>query len=330
MTLHADLFVYGSSTAPTPGAPLPSPVPTLTDLLWLTPTTFAARPVNPGADVRGVHYATDTGEVALWDGGAWRVLTTLGGGGLPVAAAANAIPLSTSPGNAYSARTLAELRALLLGPFFDPRTGAGWAMAPATGGASATWADQKLLLDCDVASVGSCGVESTTRLPSTDAYDFAIRLRIDLGDGSGDGRVLLALGRDSANCLVLTVSANGALQAGRTDGGVYTGYTLLLGVAELDAAARTGGQLWVGASRSPQGFAWLWGIGAGDQLPLRWEEWWSSVPLSASAGYNFVQRAHALSQGPFVGVYGATVTALDFEVTVLDLVAGLPGAFGGA
>lgn len=147
-TLHAELFVEASAAAPTPGVTPPTPIPTLTNLLWLTPTVYASRPSNPGADVRGVHRSTDTGEVALWDGGAWRVLvssivnatqlqgrdvastaptngqtlawnhgasrweptTISGGSSMPTAAAADEIPLATGAGTNYTARSRAEVR----------------------------------------------------------------------------------------------------------------------------------------------------------------------------------------------------------------------------
>ena len=209
-------------------------------------------------------------------------------------------------------------------------TGTGWSTATPSGGALASWASSpaRLLLNCAPGSAGSCGVESTTRLPSTDTYDVAIRVRFDVG-GSGNGRVLFVLGRNSANCLVLTLSAAGELQAGRRVGGTYTNYTILY-YAGIDSSARTGGQLWVRASRSPQGFVWLWGIGAGGQLPTEWVEYWASVPAGASLGYAYTVVANGLSQGPFVGIYLVTVSAIDVDASVLDLVTGLPGAFGGA
>jgi hypothetical protein len=213
----------------------------------------------------------------------------------------------------------------------DDMSGTGWATATATGGAAASWATSpaRLLLNCAPGSDGSCGVESTTRLPSTDTYDVAIRVRFDVGDGSANGRVLFVVGRDSANCLVLTLSAAGALQAGRTVGGSYTGYTVLYD-AGIDSNARTGGQLWVRASRSPQGFVWLWGLGEDDELPTEWVEYWASAQLAASSGYSYTVVANGLSQGPFVGIYLVTVSAIDVDASVLDLVTGLPGAFGGA
>lgn len=234
-------------------------------------------------------------------------------------------------GTDVTTRTAAQVRASILGPFADAMTGSGWTALSASGGASASWASgpARLLLNCAPGSAGSCGAGSTTRLPSTDTYDVAIRVRFDVGDGSANGRILFVVGRDSANCLVLTLSAAGALQAGRTVGGSYAGYTVLYD-AGINSNARTGGQLWVRASRSPQGFVWLWGIGAGGQLPTEWVEYWASVPLSASVGYSYTVVAHGLSQGPFVGISLVTVSAIDVDASVLDLVTGLPGAFGGA
>jgi hypothetical protein len=71
--LHLDLLVMATGRAPDLSAPPPDLVPTLTEVLWLTPTTAAARPADPGA-VIALHRATDTGAVTLWDGGAWRTI----------------------------------------------------------------------------------------------------------------------------------------------------------------------------------------------------------------------------------------------------------------
>lgn len=69
--LHLDLLVMATGRAPDLSAPPPDLVPTLTEILWLTPSVAASRPADPGA-VIAIHRATDTGEVTLWDGGAWR------------------------------------------------------------------------------------------------------------------------------------------------------------------------------------------------------------------------------------------------------------------
>ena len=71
--LHLDLLVMATGRAPDLSAPPPDLVPTLTEVLWLTPTTAAARPTDPGAMI-ALHRATDTGAVTLWDGGAWRTI----------------------------------------------------------------------------------------------------------------------------------------------------------------------------------------------------------------------------------------------------------------
>ena len=68
--LHAILRVFGAGASPTAGTPPPDVIPTLTDVLWLTPGLAAARPSSP--DGPYVYRATDTGDISLWDGGAWR------------------------------------------------------------------------------------------------------------------------------------------------------------------------------------------------------------------------------------------------------------------
>lgn len=69
--LHFDLLVMATGRSTDPSAPPPDLVPTLTEILWLTPSAAASRPASPGALI-AIHRATDTGTVTLWDGGAWR------------------------------------------------------------------------------------------------------------------------------------------------------------------------------------------------------------------------------------------------------------------
>lgn len=71
--LHVDLLVMATGRSTDPSAPPPDLVPTLTEILWLTPSLAASRPSSPGALI-AIHRATDTGAVTLWDGGAWRSL----------------------------------------------------------------------------------------------------------------------------------------------------------------------------------------------------------------------------------------------------------------
>lgn len=87
--LHAELFVRASGPAPTPGAPPPDVIPTLTDVLWLSPGTAAARPAEPAGPA--LYYATDTAAWSVWDGGVWRPLGGGGGG----AATSTLVPLCT-------------------------------------------------------------------------------------------------------------------------------------------------------------------------------------------------------------------------------------------
>lgn len=90
-TLHADLLVLGAGEPPSPSAPPPDVIPTLTEVQWLTPSLAAARPADPGGPA--VHRATDTGAITLFDGGAWRDLGGTSGTALPD-------PSALSPGHA--------------------------------------------------------------------------------------------------------------------------------------------------------------------------------------------------------------------------------------
>lgn len=73
VTLHFDLIAFATGREVNPSEPPPDLVPTLTEILWLTPAVAASRPSNPGA-VIAIFRATDTGAISLWDGGAWRTL----------------------------------------------------------------------------------------------------------------------------------------------------------------------------------------------------------------------------------------------------------------
>lgn len=72
-TLHFDLIAFATGREVNPSEPPPDLVPTMTEVLWLTPTVAASRPADPGAAI-ALHRATDTGAVTLWDGGAWRTI----------------------------------------------------------------------------------------------------------------------------------------------------------------------------------------------------------------------------------------------------------------
>ena len=76
-TLHAELLVWGAAAEVTAGAvPLVYPSPVY--VLWLDPSVAASRPATPEpAEQIALHRATDTGEVTLWDGAAWRSLSAL-------------------------------------------------------------------------------------------------------------------------------------------------------------------------------------------------------------------------------------------------------------
>lgn len=71
--LHLDLLVMATGRSTDPAAPPPDLVPTLTEILWLTPSVAASRPASPGALI-AIHRATDTGAITLWDSAAWRSL----------------------------------------------------------------------------------------------------------------------------------------------------------------------------------------------------------------------------------------------------------------
>lgn len=216
------------------------------------------------------------------------------------------------------ARTAAQARASILGPFADGMTGTGWSNLTPSGGASATWATgpARLFLDCPSGTTGSCGVERAGYLPSPEWSEFAIRLQVLSGDASSNTRVGFNVGKDANNTANFTLWTNGNVEPAYVSGGSYTSLTTTAPSA-IDSTARTGGNLWFKVSHTPAALVWSYGIGTAGAQPTSW------VPIYQTTN----ATALAVASGTFVQVYSLTIGSIDFDVDVLAIKSALPGGF---
>jgi len=275
---------------------------------------YVATSSTPGADVDGL----GGGSVAAGD------ITDAGTVGVDLVQSETADDALAALGGA------AALRALLLGPFFAPMTGSGWSASTPSGGATATWADDKLTLDCDPGSAGSCGATKAAALPSGDASDVAIRLQVISGDNSNQTRVIVAIGQSATDCVQVAFFTDGSIEVGVTVGGSYTYWFVASTIADINNAVRTGGAFWLRVHRAPGVIEFSWGVGVGGTMPTVWHPVYSSIEKEVAGYYNQVVAALLASNGRHLGIYGVTLSGVDLVVAVLAIVTGLPGAFGGA
>jgi hypothetical protein len=215
-----------------------------------------------------------------------------------------------------------------VGPFEDPLTGTGWSTVTSTGSAVASWttSPNRLSLNCDPGSAGSCGVFHATTLPSRDYYDVAVRIQVLSGDGSNQTRWVLTVGKDQTNTANLAFFTNGSVELGTVVGGSYTYWYVASGLLS-NAGLRTGGQLWFRTHRSPGMLEWSWGEGSGGALPLQWNPVYSSIGRQVAGQYGQARDGLAASNGKGIGIYAITLAGVDLDVDVLDIVTSLPGAY---
>lgn len=193
--LHGELLVHGAGVSPTPGSPPPSPIPTLTDVLWLDPSLAADRPADPGGPA--IHYATDTEALSIWDGGAWRAITSSA-----PADGATVYDFSDSTGWTIDVGTVVGATASISG-------GAGHLSVPAATGA--TWH-------------GITGNFSAPHLEVAAPHgDFSVRVRLHLTGANSLTRIGLYVRRASvvSRLAQVLVRDNGTVGAQR-DAGITT------------------------------------------------------------------------------------------------------------
>lgn len=193
-TLHAELFVWASGVAPTPGDPPPDVIPTLTDVMWITPGLAADRPADPGGPA--IYRSTDTGAVEIWDGGAWR---SMGGGGSPTTTRGDLIRRGAS---ADERLALGASGRVLTSNGTDPVWAAlPWAVHTSTGTSTAD------------ATQTTCG----SYTPSTGAYAAKILVHAVKDDYSAAcaWELLVSVTNDGAG--TVAIHGGGALIVGPTD-----------------------------------------------------------------------------------------------------------------
>lgn len=207
-------------------------------------------------------------------------------------------------------------------------SGTGWATATPSGGALASWltSPARLVLNCDPGAAGSCGVSLATLLPNRDYYDVAIRFRVLSGDNSDQTRLILACGQSDTNFVQAMFFSDGRVETGAVVEGVYTFWNLSSSL--FDATARGDGESWVRCHRNPSAVAWHWGRGSA--LPTVWRPIYSSVEREVAGQWAQARAGLVASNGPYGGIFGVTLSGVDFDARIDNIAAGLPGAFGGA
>jgi hypothetical protein len=208
-------------------------------------------------------------------------------------------------------------------------TGTDWDDATPSGGASGTWGSSKLTLTCVSGSAGTCGAEQSDYTQSGEYYDVAIRLRVLSGDNSSNTRMILVVGVDSTHCSSLALFSDGSFETGHTNSS-YTYWNVASTISGINNSVRTGGQLWIRSHRSALGIAWYWGVGSGGNLPTQWNLVYSSIEREVAGALSTAQAGMYVSNGRFVGIYGITLSGMDFSFEVLSIVTALPGALGGS
>lgn len=209
----------------------------------------------------------------------------------------------------------------------DDMSGTDWAALATSGGASATWGDGMLTLDCVSGATGSCGARAADYLPSGDSVTVAIRLRVVTGDNSNQTRVILSLGRDASNNINLIFFTDGSIEFGYTAGGSYTYWAIASTILAIDATLRASGELWLRLDRSAFGVMWSWGEGSGGARPTAWHPVFSTIEREVAGAWPAVQAALYACNGDDLLVSALTLSAMDLSVDVLAIHAGKPGAF---
>lgn len=199
-TLHGELLVHGAGVAPTPGAPPPSPIPTLTDVLWLDPGLAADRPADPGGPA--IRRSTDTEAVEIWDGGAWRALGGGAGGG--VSTRGDVVDLFTT---AYALTS-----------------GEGWTLLTPAAGASASFeggGGLALAVPAGVESSGHVGAHRAAAFPRSSSFALLARLHARAVNISTWERMIIRIGASADDCAAAILTGYGSLDLGYFDGGAW-------------------------------------------------------------------------------------------------------------
>lgn len=276
--------------------------------------------LSDAGSFRGYLLSTATptnGQVYAWNSGTsrWTPTTPSSGASLPTAAAASEVPVSTGAGTTYTARTMAQMRALMFSQTVDGLAGTSWTT---TAGAGTSWTWTGGSQGRGTITGGSSAVlvqvEHSTFLPSAEEYDLVVNIDVSAGDGTSTTtkQTVIRTGIDASNYVSLTLRSDGAVEIlwNYTTGGTSGSLLGMTAVAAIDATARTAGNLFLRVSRRLGRIVISYGIGAGGgALPVRWVKLYVSPDTIA-------EGALAASQGTWVGliVYAPSSMVADYEV----------------
>lgn len=299
------------------------------DAPW-SPGSSAAPLVDAGY-LRGREVAATAptnGQVLTWNNtsGVWEPATPSAGASLPTAAAASEVPVSTGAGTTYTARTMAQLRALMFAQTVDGLAGTSWTTT-ADAGTSWTWTAAtrgRAHIDGGTGAGEQVIVAHSTFLPSPEEYDLVVNVDVSSGDGTSTTtkQTVLRTGIDASNYVSFHVRSDGAVEIlwNYTTGGTSGSLLGVTAVAAIDATARTAGNLFLRVTRRVGRLVFSYGIGAGGgALPVRWVELYVS-PDTIAAG------ALAASQGTWAGLIlytpSSMVAAYEVDFTAIRSVIG--------
>lgn len=277
--------------------------------------------LSDAGSFRGYLLSTATptnGQVYAWNSGTsrWTPTTPSSGASLPTAAAASEVPVSTGAGTTYTARTMAQFRALMFSQTIDGLAGTGWTT---TADPSTSWAWTASTRGRATITGGATGlvtVEHATFLPSAEEYDFCVNLDVSSGDGSAGTtkQIVMRAGQSSSVFWYVALRSDGAAEVGSIDGGGALTPRSMSAVSAIDSTARTGGALWLRLCRRAGRLVALYGISSGaGVLPTVWIELYRS---DNTVSYTTDERTFTASQGTWVEivVYAPSSMVADYEV----------------
>ena len=210
-------------------------------------------------------------------------------------------------------------QAATLSRTIDPMTGTGWTSLTPAFGTTTTWASGKLTLTIPAVSAvsGASGIEDSDFVPDSTCVDVCARIDFVSGDGESYTNFVFALGSSISDCIMWVNTGGGNYYVGRWVGGVWTtvASSAPSGILSGD---RTGGQLWLRASRAPTGVVFFYGVGSSGALPTRW-----TIVRTIT---NEAAIAAALGQYVRLGIDTSSGIAGGFTLDVLAIRASPAGA----
>lgn len=243
----------------------------------------------------------------------------LGGVTVPLSDAPNAAAGLLGPDVNGDGALFTGSQVRALGRTIDPMTGAGWTSLPPASGATTTWASSKLTLDIPAATTvsGASGIEDSDFVPDSTCVDVCARIDFVSGNGESYTNFVFALGSSFSDCIMWVNTGGGNNYVGRRDGGAWT-TVASSAPSGISSGDRTGGQLWLRASRAPTGVVFFYGVGSSGALPTRW--------MIVRTITNEAAIAAALGQYVRLGIDTSSGIAGGFTLDVLAIRASAAGA----